>query len=625
MPRQVYEPPRARTPAAWGGAILLLGLLTAGLIGAAVLLWQSIDIEAVLEAATDEPPAVEAVIADLVLPKLPTVPPWSARLYQSRHSADFFPDPDYYAALLERWGDVLAELGAGVSRLSDADAVDSLPPGQLLVIPAAVCLGQDERVAIKRYGQRGGHLLVSWAIGARDADCNWLGYDYVRELTGAESAGPMETGPPTYLVAPHGGAATAGLAPGSRIELKNEPWIGVRADASVVFWSDWALNAKAAPGGGAAGAVLTAQGESGGRLAWFGYRLDVGASERDQLQVDRIARNAALWAGGHLVADIEPWPGGHRAALAVTQDVEHSFRNSQRLARRLSQLDVPVTFFVVTQLAMQYPELARALQAAGEVGSHGVDHRQIAGRRWGTQLMAMWTARSALEDWLGEAPPGFRPPRELFDRSTLEGWRRLGGRYIAASNNARSAAPELFQVRAGEIVVLPRVVDDDYTVMVVRGRRAPDVLRAEFEAAVEKIRSLGGLDLVTTHTQLMDSDRRIAAVESAANAARAAGDVWIARASEIADWWLRRSGLEIEVRGRLDGSAAVAISNRGEESVTDAWLHFYLPDDRSTYAAPEIGEEILEAEFGARGLRVKLPTLAPGETVDILLPRRPAA
>ncbi|UCF19965.1 MAG: polysaccharide deacetylase family protein [Gemmatimonadota bacterium] len=595
MPRQAYEPPRARTPAAWGGAILLLGLLTAGLIGAAVLLWQSIDIEAVLEAATDEPPAVEAVVAEVVLPRLPTVAPWSVYLYESRHSADFFPDSEYYPALLERWGELLGEVGAGVSRVGDAGSVDGLPSGVLLVIPAAVCLDSDERAAVKRFRGRGGHLLVSWAIGARDADCNWLGYGYVGELTGAESAGPMEAGPPTYLVAPHGGAATAGLPPGSRIELKNEPWIGVRADESVVFWSDWALNAKMAPGGGAAGAVLTSTGDSGGRLAWFGYRLDMGASERDQRLVDRLAHNVALWAGGHVVADVDPWPRGYRAALTVTQDVEHSFRNSQRLAQRLSQLDVPVTFFVVTQLAMQYPELARSLQAAGEVGSHGVDHRQIAGRRWGTQLMAMWTARSALEDWLGGAPPGFRPPRELFDRSTLEGWRRLGGRYIAASNGARSAAPELFRMRAGEIVVLPRVVDDDYTVMVVRGRRAPDVLRAEFEAAVEKIRSLGGLDLLTTHTQLMDSDGRIAAVESAVNVARAAGDVWIARASEVAEWWLQRSDLEVEVRGRLDHSAAVSVRNRGEESISGAWLHFYLPEERSTYAAPEIGEETLEA------------------------------
>jgi peptidoglycan/xylan/chitin deacetylase (PgdA/CDA1 family) len=617
--RYSYEPPRPRSPWAWGGAILLLGTLAAGLLGAAVVLWRFVDIDSVAA----DPPAVAEPMADVPLPPLTRTGSWRTRVYTSEPSAAFFPDSGYYTRLVGRWDALLESAGAEVSHISGAPSLDSLPAGDLLVVPAAVCLGEEERGAIHRYVMRGGDLLATWATGVRDADCEWVGYRFLQDLAEADAAGTVAKGPPTYLVVPHGSVLAAGFPPGTRVELEPEPWTTLRADASGVFWSDWALNPRAAPGGGAAGAAIARTADSGGRIAWLGSRLDVGASPRDQRLLDRLVQNAALWAAGHLLVDVEPWPDGYRAALSVTQDVEDNFRNSRRLAERFREIGVPVTFFVVTQLALENPELAEVLRSAGEVGTHGVDHRQLGGRLWSTQLAGLRQARADVAAWTGVEPVGFRPPRELYDELTLEAWALLGGRYVAGSNSARTAAPEIFHLRSGRIVVLPRVVDDDYAVMVLRGRTSPDSLRAAFQAALDKTRSLGGLDLVTLHTQLIDWDARIGAVESVVRSARESGDVWIAAAAELAEWWLRRSGVELAVREREDGSAVLSVRNTGGDPVSSVWLHVYLPEDGSTYAAPEIGETIVESEYGAWGLRVKLPALAPGGSVDILLPRRP--
>ncbi len=396
----------------------------------------------------------------------------------------------------------------------------------------------------------------------------------------------------------------------------------LRSESADIYWSDAALNPVSAPGGGAAAAAWRRTMESGARVAWVGYRLDAGADTAHQALLDRLAQNAALWAAGRAIAELEPWPDGHRAAMALTQDVEHRFENSRRLAERLLAVDVPITFFAVTELALEHRSLGPLLRSAGEVGSHGVDHRQVAGRGWGSQFAGVRRARADIAAWSGAEPLGFRPPREVFDRATLEAWGGQGGLYLAGSNGARSAAPELFEGRSGTVVVLPRVVDDDYAVMVMRGRRSPDSLRAALAAAAEKIRWLGGLNLVTTHTQLVDSDRRVEAVVAAALDARAAGDVWIARGADVARWWLGRSQLQLHLEERPDRSLELAVRNGGAESLSAVRVRVHLPEAGSRYAAPELGDRTLESQFAGSGLIVSLPTVGPGESLTILLPRR---
>jgi peptidoglycan/xylan/chitin deacetylase (PgdA/CDA1 family) len=570
----------------------------------------------VLEAATlAPPPRVVEIAPDVSLPRLTGTAPWVAHLYVSRNSAVFFPDKDYYAVLVTRWDELLGEAGASVRHITGAKSVESLGSDQLLVLPAAVCLGAEDRAAIARHVQRGGHLLTSWATGARTGDCTWLGYDFTAELGNAEAVGTLERRPPTFLAIPHGSAMAAGLPPGIRIELRNEPWVALRSPASIAFWSDWALNPRAGPHGGAAAAATAVINEAGARVVWFGFRLDMGASDYDQQLIDRFVQNAALWAAGHVIADVDPWPGGYRAAMAVTQDVEHDFENSRLLARRFADLEAPITFFVVSKLVRGHTELAETLLAAGEVGSHSVDHRQVAGRLWGNQLAALRQARNDVRGWTGERPLGLRPPREIYDQFTLEAWRRFGGLYVAGTNRARSSAPEIFTVPSGPVVVLPRVVDDDYAVMVLRGKTSADSLEAALLAALHKMRSLGGLDLVTLHTQLIDSEPRVDAIETVVRAARDAGT------AELADWWMRRSQLEVQVRERSDLSAIVSVRNAGLISISSAWVHVHLPGDAAMYAAPEIGDDILDSEYGHSGLRIKLPTLAPGQFFNILLPR----
>ncbi len=69
----------------------------------------------------------------------------------------------------------------------------------------------------------------------------------------------------------------------------------------------------------------------------------------------------------------------------------------------------------------------------------------------------------------------------------------------------------------------------------------------------------------------------------------------------------------------------LTVRNNGAEAVSSARLRLYLAEDGSRYAAPELGDEILDSDYGPFGQWVMLPEVASGDSLAILLPRRGVA
>ena len=83
--------PRAREAASWLGGILLLGVLGGGVVVAATLLWENLDLRRVVPELVSAPAA----------PPLPALTPlpdpagsgFGVLLFRSGPSAGYFPDP----------------------------------------------------------------------------------------------------------------------------------------------------------------------------------------------------------------------------------------------------------------------------------------------------------------------------------------------------------------------------------------------------------------------------------------------------------------------------------------------------------------------------------------------------
>ena len=590
----------------------MLGLIGAAVIGGGALLWENVDIQRMTSSAALRDPhsAPPALMSET---PAHADEPFQAILYFSQESSDFFPEADYYPGLLDRWEQLISAAGALVTRISNVEDIDSLNVQQVLIAPSAVCLSAIEVAAMRSFAERGGGLVLSWAAGARDSSCEWVGWDALSELTNVTDFNTLEEREAVYLTVPAGLPLSAGFGPATRVELRYESQLALATRGTRLYWSDWALNAEPVEDVvGMDAAAWLGRTSAGGRIVWFGFRLGHGASERDEEYIARIFRNGVWWAGGVPVAEIAPWPNGSQSALLLTQDVESHFANALSLARVAKEKAVPATFFVVSQLASEFPEIADSLVEAGEIGSHSSDHAVIADRPYIDQRARLSRSQAELRSWAGNPAFGLRPPEERFDETTLRAWSWNGGSYIVGVNEARTGSPEVFDTPEGKIVLLPRIIKNDYNVFVQDGAMRSRRLTEAYLAGMAKINALGALAIVSLRTQVAGEGSRIQLVADVIDSARAQGDWWFASGHEMASWWLARWESSLAVEDVDDGRLEVSVQADASLGLDGAWLEVFLPGLPEDWIPRQRGALVrhVRTEWG---VRIPLPDIAPGE------------
>lgn len=624
--------PRARDSWVWLGGLLLLGILGAGVVAAAMVLWENVDVRQLTPALVRSAPP-----APLPATPVPAAHPdgsFAVVLLNSSRNADFFPDSTWYRRSLAAWRSLAEGLGGEVREVTDARGLQTVTPEELLLLPEAPCLTPGERTSVRNHLERGGGVVANWALGARDGSCAWRGWQTVADLTGALDVREIQAREALYLVVPGGHALSPGLDPGTRVELRGDPTLALRTDGPRVYWSDWALNPSPdATGGGADAAAQVVRTPDGGRVAWFGARLEQAATPEDEVKLRRLVRNGILWAAGRPLAAPAAWPAGSRAALVVALDVESEPRNALPVATLLREEELPGTFFAVTQLVQADEGLARSLVAAGEVGSQTADHTPLAGRTAQDQSVRLRRSWDEVRGWTGAPPSGLRPPEERFDAHTLEGWARAGGSYLLALNEARSAAPELHLTGEGPVVVLPRLLKDDYNVFVQdRALRARRLLEAWWDGAT-KLHSLGGLAVVAGHTQILDSPVRRNTLRELADSVRSREGWWVARGQEVAEWWRARSDLRLSFVAPAPGDEPSGVGvtpsglphllvelPEGGEPVEGLWVELVLPGADPAWV-PWVDDAPAASEDTPWGIRVQVGRVEPGGRVRVALVR----
>lgn len=577
------------------GTLLFAAVVIGGAVG--VLGWQR---SAAAERAAPAPhPAVGArTIADLpsVLPAARLPEAVTVGILHDSASDRYFASPAAMDSVLSRWRAALEDVGA-VPRVVTPRQALAARDLRALVVPASPCLGREAREAIDAAERRGTGVVLTWLTGVRDGGCRSVGYGLIANGTGAARADTVEASQAdAYVTLLGDGPLTLGMPPASRLELLVDNHVALRLPSREGYYSDFTLNPRAAHGAELLDAALATSARGRARVAYWGFDLGrVASSAWNRELVRLLVRNTVAFAAGLPQARVLAWPDGRPAAAAIAQDVEDQFGNARYAMDSLRAAGVRGTYFLVSRLAERNESLARAMAEQGEVGSHSPRHLTFDGVPAEEQRQRFAETQRTLAKLVGHRVAGFRPPQEQFDWATLREWSAAGGGYLFGTNNARTASPEIIDVDGRPLVLFGRVTNDDFISVVKAGDTDARSLADAYATDLEKVRALGGMWILSYHSQLLARPELVPALAMVARRVRADSSLWVTTTGEAARWWLARSAVRLSVDRTADGRVRLTATNDGDSSVRNGVA------------------EVIDGEWRTR---VRLPTLAPGATFD---------
>lgn len=550
-----------------------------------------------------------------VLPASRLPAPARVSLVRDPASVGYYDDTAAYDRELSRWREELEAVGATVTLRAPAALAAVREP---LVVPGAPCLSPETRAALRDAAAHGRGVVVTWMTGTRDGGCRSVGWGFLAELTGAGRIDTLPSDEDGFAVPVGGMPLGIALPPGARLSLMRANHVALRTTRRDLRYSDRELNPR--EGADTLVDAAVARGERP-RVAFVGFMLSTVVDDAWSRGLTRlVVRNVAAHAAGIPLAAPDPWPRGREAAAVIAQDVEDQFANARHALDTLRKLRVPGTFYLVSTLARQHDDLARDIARYGEVGTHTSDHRRLGGAPAADQRARLRDTQEELTKLLGRPVLGLRPPEEQFDEATMEGWRAAGGTYVFAANNGRSASPELVAIGGRPMVLMARLSNDDYLTVRRAGRDDPVLLAAEQLEAWRKARALGGLLIMSYHSNMLARQPTVATIGRIARGLRADTLGWLTTSDSVARWWLARHAIEAVATARGD-SVDVRVRNGGTEAVPPFSVQLALPSG----ARPAISPQVYVRADGSRHVRV--PSLAAGaaHVVTIALEDAPDA
>jgi peptidoglycan/xylan/chitin deacetylase (PgdA/CDA1 family) len=615
-----HEQRSRRRWASLGGALafaLAVGLLTIGVIG-----WQRARgaKSAASRQARRFPGAQTVLWRGSQLPPANLGTPVRAAILRDPASDRYYDRRATMDSIVGAWRAELSAIGATARLVTPTEAL-ALDDEQVLIVPASPCLGRDARHALDAALHRGVGLVITWLSGVRDGGCRPVGYGLITELSGATRLDTLESARgDCYVTFLRGGPLAAGIPPGARLELAVANHVALRAAKREAYFSDYMLNPREASGERLVDGAIVQRTVGAARVVYWGFDLrSVAPRPWDRDLALRLTRNSVAWAAHVPLATIEAWPRGREAAAVFAQDVEDEFANARDALDSLRAVRVPGTYYLVTRLAERDAPLSRAMAAQGEVGTHTPRHRLLGGRAESLQFRALEESQQELTDLIGHPVRGLRPPEEQYDTATLAAWVRAGGRYVFATMNGRAASPEILSVDHHALVMLGRVTNDDFIEVGQRGLTNVDTLAARFIAGYEKVRALGGLYILSYHSQMLARPELVPTLARVARHVAADSGVWVATAGAVADWWLERSQLSARARLTTPHHLVLEVHNDGTAAARDAVVRVAV--GRVGPSVADNGARVLSSDDDA--LRVLLPLIPPGGdvTTNILLGR----
>lgn len=543
--------------------------------------------------------------------RTPTIPPSESAYKTTDQNIGIYVSPaterylksvgGNYEVLLKPWFNYFSARGIKAARLTTTEELRQFKNG-VVVLPSAIALSDEELRSLIERHQSGNPLLVTWASGTRHENGLWRGWDYFESL-GVRFMGEIPDQPiRSHLVFSADRPPSYGFSAGERIQLSRaaekvfrfepvDPKIGIAA--RVLNWARIVDPAQLNQG-----AVLYGEtGQRNARVVVLGFAET--SWEVSPGPIHKLLDNAFSWLNRESHLSLAAWPKGFQAAHWVEMDTEQGFENSLNLASDMSDIGYRGTFFLLSSIASQYPEVAKQLAAKFETGLHGDIHVSFKGQDNAEQGQRV---RRMLADYQQlfpgkQTPAGFRAPTEGYDQISETLIQASGFKYhLADPARGDIRLPEFVRMDGVDfrnfLLVIPRTLRDDLNLL--SETQVPDEILDRMKADLALSVDNGGVGVFSVHSQNYAVGSPIAKVMPAYFRELTRNrSVWLTNGQALNDWW--RDRLRIRLRPRYyDSRIEFDLSILEGEPISGTTLSVTLPS--------------LQSKIAIRGLKANMPT-----------------
>jgi hypothetical protein len=551
-----------------------------------------------------------------------------AAILRSQAAAKLNAQPADYYEIARHWEDVLTHDEVETRVIGD-DELATLPhsAADVLVLPAAACLGEPQRKAILSWIGAGRGLVASGALGVRDANCAWKGWEFLESVTGLEDATSGTPEEDAYVAFRGDSFYSAGMPAGSAIDLPRQEMVWGKSSSPHGYWSDRRLRPAHPSGEMNAGSLAVDHRRGAARIVWFGFsEMVAGARSQSRDQLDHYQSSAVRWVGKQSLAFLGSWPGQAQAAAIVAEEIVDEAQQGEPLAKVAARLKVPITFVMSADAYRKNPAAAMRLEAAGELATSGDTAEPFAGSSLASLAGRLQRARAAWPSL------GFAPPQRSASPLAWQAAQAARFGYYLDSDAPAGSTPSIAEmpdstwlgIRKSYIARIPNLGTDDFEVLASYRGRNPNAAAAAqgFDRDLELNLYLGGVFTANLRSDLFG---RAESSEASGALLRKlkSGPLWTTTAQELANWWIRRDRVRVQSRLISERRIRLAMSNRGRDELRDASVYVQLPfRPASIRLIPVvIGKELPRAVLvpGKDQLRLDFGRLRPESSQVILI------
>ncbi|MEN9867843.1 MAG: hypothetical protein RL748_3433 [Pseudomonadota bacterium] len=499
-------------------------------------------------------------------------------LYVSPNSKAYFTQiGGNYETLINPWRNYFKQRKQSIKEISEISDLIKLTEG-VLILPSALSLNDEERSEITRFQKNGGAVLATWATGSRGGNGEWKGWDLLADL-GAQVVGEMEAGATAQQLILNGESPVSQTnGAGRRIWLGKpaERFLRIKGENRAGQIMEWS---RAPTGERSQEAAITFSEKNGGRAVVLAFAES--GWEAQAFPIYDLLDDAITWLGRKPAIVKSAWPNGRRSAEMIEMDTEQGFPNALRFASMMRALNYRGTFYVLTSSAKQYPDVLQSLARDFEIGYHGDVHDGFKGQQISAQQQRINTMQADMKELLHDTSSvtGFRAPLESYDANTEKILFKAGIRHHTTDPGRSDARlPEFAKIDGvpDAMVILPRTQRDDINLAKegLTGDKLGQALVDDFDLAYE----MGGLGLLSIHSQNYTDDAALTAAMPTLlkHLKKYRAQVWMASATEVANWWRERERLKLSARN-LGRRLEFNLSVTGKTPVLGGSLTVMLP------------------------------------------------